>query len=78
MSQMPPNVPLPEIAPVIPYATPSQYAMQAPGAPGIWRDGNVMVCVKDVPLPTHCCMKCDQPADGKPVRKKFTWHHWAV
>ena len=34
--------------------------------------------VREIVLPNHCCVKCDQPADAKPLRKKFSWHHPAL
>jgi len=65
-------------APVIPYATPALYQQQAMASQGVWQDGKLLLCVREIVLPNHCCVKCDQPADGKPLRKRFSWHHPAL
>lgn len=80
MSQVPPPVP-PSFQPpmadqgTIPYATPAVYQQQAMQPLGVWSQGDLLVCTKNIILPAHCCIKCDQPADGQPLRKKFSWHN---
>src|SRR6185312_8556871 len=41
---------------------------------GAWSDGKLLVCTKWIALPNHCCVLCDQPADGEPLQKQFSWH----
>jgi hypothetical protein len=75
MAPMPPAAyPAAPAQGVIPYATPVQYQQNMLAPQGAWRDGNQLVCWKEVALPSHCCVKCDQPADAPPLNKKFVWH----
>lgn len=73
---LPPPVPVQPVEGVIPYATPALYQQQAVAAQmaGAWSDGNLLVCTKWIALPNHCCVLCDQPADGEPLKKQFSWH----
>jgi hypothetical protein len=60
--------------PVVGYATPAQYQAMPMGVAAAWRDGALIACSTNAVLPSHCCAKCGRPADGKPLRKRFTWH----
>src|SRR5437870_4809895 len=58
-----------EPVPVLPHLTP-----MAATALGVWREGKVLVVAKETRLPP-ACVKCNAPSDGRPIRKKFWWHH---
>lgn len=48
-----------------------------PSFGGVWREGSILVMAKDSPLPDNC-VKCDAPAQGFRMRKRFSWHHPAL
>src|SRR5437763_5388143 len=58
---------------VLPYAGPAALS----GLAGVWRDGNLLVASKGTLLPERCA-KCNSPADGPPIRRKYSWHHPAI
>jgi hypothetical protein len=41
---------------------------------GVWRDKAKLVVSKGAPLPDRC-VKCNGPAPGPKLKKKYTWHH---
>jgi GYF domain 2 len=44
------------------------------GSPsGIWRSGRQLVTSVNATLPRRC-LKCNAPADGKPIKRKLYWH----
>lgn len=45
-----------------------------PSFGGVWREGATLVMAKDSPLPDFC-VKCDAPAGGFRLRRRFSWHH---
>lgn len=52
-------------------------------APGITRQGSKLLITLAVPgqpvvLPESTCIRCGQPANGKPVSKSYYWHHPAL
>ena len=57
----------------LPYATPMGYG-QYQQATGAWQDGVRLVTTALVTLPDRC-VKCNAPAFGKPLRKKYYWHN---
>lgn len=58
------------------YVLPPPPSVGTPGA-GVWRDKSKMVVSKGAPLPDRC-VKCNGPASGVRLKKKFTWHHPAI
>jgi len=44
---------------------------------GIWRDRSTLVMTKDASLPDYC-VKCDAPANGFRLKRRFSWHHPAL
>jgi hypothetical protein len=69
-ADLPPALPAePVPIPVLPYLTP-----MAAQAGGVWREGKVLIVAKETMLPPTC-VKCNRPSDGRPIRKKFWWHH---
>ena len=67
-----PAPPLPQSAPVtLGYATPFAAAHQ-PVA--VWREGMDLVTLREAALP-QLRVKCNAPADGQYIRRKFYWHH---
>lgn len=40
----------------------------------IWRDGSLLVAASETVLPDRC-VKCNAPAHGLKMKKKFYWHH---
>lgn len=45
----------------------------APVSMGIWSEGRVLVVHRNAVLPDRC-VKCNAPADGGRLRRKFAWH----
>jgi hypothetical protein len=43
----------------------------------VWRDGNVLVLIRDAQLPDRC-VKCNEPADEPTKARKVYWHHPAI
>jgi hypothetical protein len=82
MTQMPP--PMPPTNPYGGYA-PVAYPPPVPGGPldyasptavyghVAWREGSRLVVRKGAMLPPRC-VKCNEPAEGQPIRRNFTWH----
>ncbi|HEY8665299.1 MAG TPA: hypothetical protein VIL86_01480 [Tepidisphaeraceae bacterium] len=58
--------------PVVGYATPIGL-----DGPMIWRENKKLVTRVDARLP-ELCVKCNAPGDGRPMSKKFYWHHPAL
>jgi hypothetical protein len=57
-----------------PYAAPQTPLVAQAIADGeVWRDGTWLVCRKQAQLPSRC-IKCNAPADGPRLNKKFYWH----
>lgn len=48
-----------------------------PQLAGIWRDGDALVVHRNALLPDRC-VKCNAPAGGDRLRRKFAWHHPAI
>src|SRR5438270_17415 len=44
---------------------------------GLWRQGNVLVMHKLAPLPDRC-VKSNQPANGRTLKRSLRWHHPAI
>ena len=40
---------------------------------GAWAHGNLLIASRDARLPPYC-IKCGRPADGKLLRRRFSWH----
>src|SRR5687768_8402085 len=69
-----------------PYAPPkvaAPFPVQQPPFPvgdplfGLFRQGNVLVMHKLAPLPDKC-IKSNQPAHGRTLRRNLRWHHPAA
>lgn len=58
------------LAPKLGYFTPLG---ALPGQVGCWRQGNKLVTGRDAYLPSYC-IKCGQPVEGFPIRRKISWH----
>jgi len=64
---MPPGVPA--------YGGPPAFNPNAPwSSAGVWRQKNMLVLHKNATLPDRC-VKCNRPANGRKLTKKFMWHH---
>ncbi len=50
------------------------YVMPPPPSGGVWRDKSTLVMTKEATLPDRC-VKCNAPASGLRLKKKFSWHH---
>ncbi len=68
------------------YDTPPAYGGAPPAygayvpvqqASGIWSDGDTLVVHRNAVLPDRC-VKCNAPAGGDRVRRRFAWHHPAL
>jgi hypothetical protein len=71
------------------YAQPGYYAPQpavplAYAAPSTgygetiaWSEGDVLVVRKGATLPP-LCVKCNEPAEGNPIKRNLSWHHPAL
>lgn len=44
---------------------------------GLWREGNVLVMHKLARLPDRC-VKSNQPANGRTLKRNLRWHHPAI
>jgi hypothetical protein len=83
MSQYPPQGTRPQQA--NPYAAPAyqaEYAQapvqQIPPKPqGLWQEGKVLIAANGTPFPDRC-VKCNAPANGYRLKRKFSWHHPAI
>jgi len=49
----------------------------AGSASGIWRSGRKLVTSVNATFPQRC-LRCNAPADGKPIKRKLYWHPPAV
>jgi len=58
------------------YVLPPPPSIGTAGA-GVSRDGSKMVVSKGAPLPDRC-VKCNGPAPGPKLKKRFSWHHPAL
>ena len=50
------------------------YVLPPPPSGGIWRDKKTLVMAKEAALPDRC-VKCNAPANGLRLKRKFSWHH---
>ena len=58
-----------------PYAAPRSFApVEAPLDEGLWQTGQLLLLRKGTDLPDRC-VKCNAPADGRRLRRAFSWHH---
>ena len=61
-----------------PYAAPQQEvvveALLAEPGGGVWREDKILVMHKQAVLPDRC-IKCNQPAGGRRLKRKLYWHH---
>lgn len=63
------------VPPVPAYGGPPAFNAQAPwSSGGVWRQKNMLVMHKQATLPDRC-VKCNRPANGRKLTKKFMWHH---
>ncbi len=62
---------LEEMSPTRALAPPTQPVLP------MWRSGRVLIVGDNVTFPGQC-IKCDAPAVGHPIRKRFYWHHPAL
>lgn len=75
---------MPEINP---FASPQAYDTWADGQAGpdlvietnegLWREGKLLVMHRDAQLPDRC-VKSNQPAHGRRLKRKLAWRHPAV
>jgi hypothetical protein len=74
------------VSEVNPYESPGPYEVSFPAevvpesvAPnaGLWRDGKLLVMHRQAALPDRC-VKSNQPAHGRCLRRKLAWHHPAI
>jgi peptidoglycan/LPS O-acetylase OafA/YrhL len=42
--------------------------------PGLWRERSLLVMDKTATLPVDRCIVCHEPATGRPLRRKLSWH----
>ncbi len=82
---------IPEARPLSASPSPDATAQPSAGAPpevlgyagldgvrtAAWRRGKQVVLLKNAALPFRC-VKCNSPAEGKPLRRNFSWHHPAI
>jgi hypothetical protein len=57
-----------EVVQPVSYFTPTGV-----GGGGVWNYGGILVMHKQAQLPPQC-IKCCAPAEGKPLKRKLTWH----
>ena len=69
----PPAYPAPQATVPLAYAAPST----GYGDTIAWSEGDLLVVRKGATLPP-VCVKCNEPAEGKPIRRNFSWHHPAL
>jgi hypothetical protein len=50
------------------------YVYPPPPSGGIWRDKSTLIMEKEALLPDRC-VKCNAPANGMRLKRKFSWHH---
>lgn len=50
------------------------YVLPPPPSGGVWRDKSTLVMTKEAALPDRC-VKCNAPAKGLRLKRKFSWHH---
>jgi Double zinc ribbon len=68
-------MPAPGMPPVPAYGGPPSINAHAPwSSAGVWRQKNMLVMHKNATLPDRC-VKCNRPANGRKLTKKFMWHH---
>jgi hypothetical protein len=57
------------------YGGPSTFNADGPWqSEGVWREKGQLVMRKDATLPDRC-VKCNGPANGKRLTKKYQWHN---
>lgn len=58
-----------------PYAAPkARLEVAFDDTQGLWRDGKILVCLRDAEFPARC-VKCNDPAGPPPARYKLAWHN---
>jgi hypothetical protein len=66
------------MADINPYAAPQHDVVVDPlviePSGGVWRDGKLLVMHKQAVLPDRC-VKCNQPARGRRLKRSLSWHH---
>jgi hypothetical protein len=66
------------MADINPYAAPQHDVVVDPlvieSSGGVWRDGKLLVMHKQAVLPDRC-VKCNQPARGRRLKRSLSWHH---
>ena len=63
------------MSPVPAYGGPPSMPMQSPwSGAGVWRQKGMLVMHKQATLPDRC-IKCNRPANGQAITKRFNWHH---
>ncbi len=55
-----------------------QYAGYSPGFAAIWREGKILAFRTGSQLPTQRCFKCNAESDGRPIRRRLSWHSSAI
>jgi hypothetical protein len=58
------------------YVLPPPPMVGMPGS-GVWRDKSTLVMSKEASLPDRC-IKCNEPANGRRLKRKLSWHHPAI
>lgn len=65
----------PAVSPVPAYGGPPAFQAQAPwSSAGVWQQKGALVMHKEAALPDRC-IKCNRPANGRTLTKKYMWHH---
>ncbi len=60
-----------------PFASPQSGSggyLAGPPGDGLWRKGKLLVMDKFAPLPDRC-VKSNQPAGGRTLKRNLSWHH---
>jgi len=51
--------------------------VEDPAGAGVWRQGKVLVMLREHDLPDRC-VKCNEPAEAPTKVRKVYWHHWTI
>jgi len=63
------------MSPVPAYGGPPAFNAQTPwSSAGVWQQKGALVMHKEAALPDRC-IKCNRPANGRTLTKKYMWHH---
>ncbi len=67
------------MSPVPAYGGPPAAAQAPWSINGVWQQKNTLVMHKQATLPDRC-VKCNNPANGRKLTKRYSWHHpaWAL